>query len=247
MKEQIYTIPINEAYETDCECPLCILEKKCEEEAVDYTLGSAMMEPDFRIESNKKGYCRRHFEMLAEKQNKLGLALVMETLVKENIDEIEKFAVRIDALKRDKSGLFKKSGAKETVTELCKLLEKREESCLICDKINYTMGRYVEVLLDMWKTETEFRARVEGSKGFCLVHMRRLLEKAVTYMSDKDLKEFAALMYEKQAAQINRILEEVHHFTLKFDYRNREMEWGNSQDAPIRSIEKLSGVIRKSE
>ena len=28
MKETIYTIPINEAYETDCECPLAHLEKQ---------------------------------------------------------------------------------------------------------------------------------------------------------------------------------------------------------------------------
>ena len=32
MKEQIYTIPVNEVYDTDCECPLCELEKKLEKE-----------------------------------------------------------------------------------------------------------------------------------------------------------------------------------------------------------------------
>ena len=52
MKETIYTIPINEAYETDCECPLCELESKREAEAGEYSLGPAMMEPDFRIDSN---------------------------------------------------------------------------------------------------------------------------------------------------------------------------------------------------
>ena len=30
VKEQIYTIPVNEVYDTDCECPLCELEKKLE-------------------------------------------------------------------------------------------------------------------------------------------------------------------------------------------------------------------------
>ena len=33
MKEQIYTIPVNEVYETDFECPLCELEKRLEREA----------------------------------------------------------------------------------------------------------------------------------------------------------------------------------------------------------------------
>ena len=53
MKEQIYTIPVNEVYDTDCECPLCELEKKLEKETLDYTLGAAMMEPEFRMESKR--------------------------------------------------------------------------------------------------------------------------------------------------------------------------------------------------
>lgn len=56
MKEQIYTIPVNEVYDTDCECPLCELEKKLEKETLDYALGAAMMEPEFRMESNEKGF-----------------------------------------------------------------------------------------------------------------------------------------------------------------------------------------------
>ena len=53
MKEQIYTIPVNEVYDTDCECPLCELEKKLEKETLDYALGAAMMEPEFRMERIK--------------------------------------------------------------------------------------------------------------------------------------------------------------------------------------------------
>ncbi len=247
MKEQIYTIPINEAYEADCECPLCLLKKRCEEEAVDYTLGAAMMEPDFRIESNEKGYCTRHFEMLLEKPNKLSLALVMETLVAENIKELDKFSKKAAALKKEKSGIFKKNGAKEMTDELLALLTKREESCLICDKINYTMNRYVEVFLDMWKTEPDFRKKVTESKGFCLLHMRQLSEKATKQLSGRELKEFMAFLYEKQMSELKRISEDVHRFTLKFDYRNQNMEWGNAQDAPRRSIEKLTGITRRSE
>ena len=64
MKEQIYTIPVNEVYDTDCECPLCELEKKLEKETLDYALGAAMMEPEFRMESNEKGFCNHHYSML---------------------------------------------------------------------------------------------------------------------------------------------------------------------------------------
>ena len=46
MKEKIYTIPVTEAFQQDCECPLCLMEEKLEEEALEYTLGASMMEPD---------------------------------------------------------------------------------------------------------------------------------------------------------------------------------------------------------
>ena len=82
MKETIYTIPLNEAYEEESECPLCFLEKKLEDEALEYALGAAMMEPDYRVESNEVGYCNRHFERLLAMPNKLSLALVLETHLK---------------------------------------------------------------------------------------------------------------------------------------------------------------------
>ena len=56
MKERIYTIPVSEAFREDCECPMCILEKRLEDDALKYTLGPSMMEPDSRIETNKKDF-----------------------------------------------------------------------------------------------------------------------------------------------------------------------------------------------
>ena len=101
MREKIYTIPLNEAYETDCECPLCLLEKKIESEAVEYTLGAAMMEPDFRIESNEKGFCNKHYSMLFSKPNKLSLALVLET----HLLELSK---SLDSLSNEFENFFKR-------------------------------------------------------------------------------------------------------------------------------------------
>ena len=85
MKEKIYTIPITEVFESPCFCPFCALEKRLNDEEVTYALGPAMMEPDHRVESNEKGYCRRHFEELFKRPNKLSLALVMDTYMQETI------------------------------------------------------------------------------------------------------------------------------------------------------------------
>lgn len=243
MKEQIYTIPINEAYETDCECPLCLLEKKSEQDAVEYALGAAMMEPDFRVESNDKGYCRRHFEMMFQKPNKLSLALVMETLVAENIKKLSAFEKKMSV--KVKGGLFKKGPA--AAEELISQLDEMEKSCIVCDKINYTMERYITVLVEMWKTEPEFRARFENSKGVCLPHMKQLLETASKKLGSKDTAEFSSILYTKQMQELKRISDDVHRFTLKFDYRNKDMEWNGAEDAPKRSIEKTAGIMNLPE
>ena len=67
--EQIYTIPVNEAFEAgaadhSCGCPICSLYRKLEEDELDLILGASMMEPDIRIVTNQLGFCREHFKKL---------------------------------------------------------------------------------------------------------------------------------------------------------------------------------------
>ena len=243
MKETIYTIPLNEAYDEPCECPLCVIESRLEKEAIEYALGAAMMEPDYRVESNDKGYCRKHFEMMFQKPNKLSLALVMETLVAENIKKLSAFEKKMSA--KGKGGLFKKGPS--AAEELIKQLDEMEKSCIVCDKINYTMERYITVLVEMWKTEPEFRSRFENSKGVCLPHMKQLLKAAEKKLGSKDAAEFASILYTKQMQELSRISDDVHRFTLKFDYRNKDMEWNGAEDAPKRSIEKTAGAMNLPE
>ena len=67
--EQIYTIPVNEAFDLAKEkalgegaektpiCPLCHLRETLNEGELERILGAAMMEPDVRIETNREGFC----------------------------------------------------------------------------------------------------------------------------------------------------------------------------------------------
>ena len=61
MKETIYTIPINDAYDVKCGCPICTIEKKLETESLEYIMGAAMMEPDVRLETNRLGLRQKRF------------------------------------------------------------------------------------------------------------------------------------------------------------------------------------------
>ena len=77
--EQIYTIPINEAFDAltaegaPCECPVCRLEGRLEENELDLILGASMMEPDIRIKTNAEGFCRDHYKKMLGMKNRLGL------------------------------------------------------------------------------------------------------------------------------------------------------------------------------
>ena len=65
MAEQIYTIPVNEAFDLvseqpDLGCPFCRLYKKLQSDEIDIILGASMMEPDIRIKTNEQGFCLSH-------------------------------------------------------------------------------------------------------------------------------------------------------------------------------------------
>ena len=80
--EQIYTIPVNEAFEASaadasCGCPLCTLYRKLEENELELILGASMMEPDVRIQTNREGFCRLHYDMMFVRKNRLGMALTL--------------------------------------------------------------------------------------------------------------------------------------------------------------------------
>jgi len=241
MKEKIYTIPVNEAYEIDCECPLCELEKQLEEEAVEYGLGAAMMEPDYRVESNAKGYCRVHFSRMLEKNNKLSLALVLDTHLEEIRKNLSKLGKEADAIGNEKGGLFKKSNAAPVAQKIADNLNAIQCECMVCGKVKYTMERYCDVLLYMWANEPEFKAKFDKSKGVCLKHMEMLLRMVPVSLKSSQQGAFVSALYKQQMENLSRIQEDIHKFTLKFDYRNKDMEWGTAKDAPSRTIDKISG------
>ncbi len=240
MKEKIYTIPVNEAFDTDTECPLCYLRKKLEAEAVDYSLGGAMMEPDYRIISNSKGYCNTHYAMMLPKKEKLSLALVLDTHIEELRGVLDELESELNF--SDKKGIFakKREAKSDALEKLCTV----SSSCVICEKLNQTMQRYISVVFYLWEKEPDFRDKLKNSRGFCLGHFTELVSLSKKYLSAKKADEFSKTIFALEKAEFKRMQDEVHKFTLKFDYRNIGEKWGSEVDAPKRAVEKLSGHLR---
>ena len=83
MRQDICTIPISEIFEVNDGCPICRMREIIEKRIVEYIMGAAMMEPDVRIETNKLGFCERHFDMMLNTRGRLQLALILESHIAE--------------------------------------------------------------------------------------------------------------------------------------------------------------------
>lgn len=253
MKERIYTIPVSEAFEMDSECPMCILEKRIEDDAIKYTLGPSMMEPDTRIETNKKGFCRHHFTKLYNTQeNRLPLGLIIDTHLMEQNGILHKmYEKALPGLKKEAGlsaveqlvkGIKKnKDQSHAFVQSMIDKLSELEKSCTICEKINFNMDKFTDVILYLFFKEPEFKERFVSKKGFCLPHLKMLLEGSLKYLNPKQRIEFVMTLMSMELIHLDRIKEEVNWFTRKFDYKNQDAPWGNSRDAVPRSIEKICG------
>ena len=236
MKEQLYTIPVNEAFALDCECPVCAMRHKLKEDALDFTLGPSYMEDDIRMVTDKVGFCKEHVQELYQKQNRLGLALMLKTHADKTIRDVSKL---VKNYKPAKPGLFKK----DTETNpLLSYLEGVEHSCFVCDKINRVFHRYIVTIFYLYEKEPEFRAMVKEGKGFCSEHYALLLREAPKQLSGARAEEFVAVLHESYLKGMERVRDDLSWFIDKFDYRYVNEPWKNSKDSLQRMMMKQNSL-----
>lgn len=242
MKEKIYTIPVNEAFDEADGCPLCTMLKKLEEARVKYMLGPAMMEPDIRIITNRDGFCKRHYEMLFAEENKLSLALILQTHLEEINQKINAQAQRITEAKPQKKSLFKKasSDAYGNAVLLSRAVTNIAESCVICDHINTTFERYIDTMFFMWKSEPAFKEKFSKTNHFCLEHFSLLSKTACRYLDEANALAFLKTLCDIEQTHLESLKSDIDRFILKFDYRYKDLPWENAKDAPKRTLQTLS-------
>ncbi len=241
MKEKIYTIPINDAFDKNSECAVCEFEKQQEMLRIEYTLGASMMEPDSRLFTNSRGFCERHTAMLLKKENKLSLALVLKTHMDELIEEFEKADLRLN--EAPKQALFSKNKVDAT-DALRDVISKRHCSCAVCEKMDSIMNSFVDNLLYLYFAEDEFKQKFTSSKGFCLKHYDLLVKGAKKSLNGKKLKDFCITLSKLEIQNFKRIRDDVDWFTKKFDYRYEKEDWKNSRDSVARASQKISGCYK---
>jgi len=241
MKERIYTIPINEAFDKNCECAICSFEKQQQQKIIEYTLGASMMEPDFRIITNELGFCEFHTSMLIKQENKLSYALVLKTHMNDLIEQFENMAMQLE--NQPQKSFFSKQT--DIGDEILKSVNKRNKSCAVCKKLSSVMESFVDNIIYIYERENEFKTKFENSKGFCIRHFEQLLNSAKKHLNDKKYKEFSKMLFNLQITNLKRVRDDVDWFTKKFDYRYKNEDWKNSRDSVPRASTKISGYYEE--
>lgn len=241
MKEQLYTIPLNEAVDAQDECAFCFVERAIEQDLLDFCLGSgsSYMEADIREMTDKAGFCRTHFKKMFDYGNTLGNAWILKTHYQRMISEMQgRFrsftpskTSLMDKLKKNTDG---KNPIGVWVTE-------KEASCYICSQFNDTYKRYLDTFFYMYQRDEAFREKIKNGKGFCLPHFGDLCSAADEKLQNREKQEFYELMLPLMERNMKRLSEDVAWMVEKFDYKNKDADWKNSRDAIQRGMQKLKG------
>lgn len=224
MKETIYTIPVSEAFGEKKGCPMCSLYDMLESREIEAITGAAMMEPDVRIETNRLGFCRDHLHQMFGAKNRLSLALVLETHLKETLG-------LLDPDKLPKRGALEAAGER---------LMKVDSTCYVCGRIEGHLGKITQVILHLWRTEPDFRRLFLEQPGFCLPHFGRLLQAAGKELPKKERPAFLEDALTVQRRYMGELIGDVEWFCKKFDYRYEKEDWKNSKDAVERAVGMLT-------
>lgn len=228
MTEKNYTIPINEEFDKYDGCPVCRLHAKLERQSLEYIMGAAMMEPDVRIRTNETGFCSRHFHDMLAMNNRLSLALMLQTHLKE-----------IAGL----ADVTSKTGKKEIKTAVEKLT-KMADSCFLCDRIADTLDKYCSNIVFLWKTEPVFREKLQKQPWFCFHHTAALLRSGSDILNTKLLGEFAADLFRVTGNGLAASSDLVDRFCKSFDYRFAGGDLGDAKYASERAIDYLIGSYK---
>ena len=246
MKEQLYTIPLMDAFRADDECPFCYIERNLEQHALDFVIGpeATYMQDDVRAETDKIGFCKEHLHKMFTYGNPLASALILDTHLKALSAEMKKemkhysSATKVGLMER-----FRKdaSGTADS-NSLSKWIHEGEKSCYVCNHIKNNYDRYIATFFVLFKRgEAEFMELVKKGKGFCLSHLADLLDAAPQYLNEKEQKQLRDIIFPQMEDSMERLIEELDWFEKKFDYRYKDADWKTSRDVVQRAMQKIGG------
>ncbi|MCF0238823.1 MAG: hypothetical protein HUK24_09495 [Sphaerochaetaceae bacterium] len=234
IKYQLETIPVWDGIQSGSECFICDLMEKALKDSLDFYLGSSVMNPETRVKVNEKGFCPHHTELLVNSGKAHSMAVMWESHFEETRKNLDK------ALK----ALENPRNIKKDIKTLDEVISKKEEGCLICDRMTMRLDRYCLTVPYLWNTDNLFKKAFEDSKGFCLPHMNRILQQSLKILDSKAQKEFAISMAGLQRRNLERVAHDLWYMTEHFKSENHDKPWNGCEDGQKRAVFKEIGKGR---
>lgn len=246
MKETLYTIPLTDAFNAHDECPFCNIERKLEQDALDFILGSssAYMQSDIREQTNKLGFCRQHYKDMFQYGNSLGNAIMLKSYFEDLNKNLQKKLSGSSPAKTSIISKLKKSKSSddsESNTSISNWITNRTKDCFVCKKQEDTFKRYIDNFFYLIESDNEFYDIMKHSNGFCLPHFALIMDRASKKLSGRKQEDFYNDITNIMSENMNRVQEDLNWFVDKFDYRNHNADWKNSRDAVQRAMQKITG------
>lgn len=236
MKEKIYSIPVNDAFNEICECPVCAMRKVLEDNAVQYTMGPSYMEEDTRAMTDALGFCQKHVKDVYHMENRLGMSLVLKTHFDKVIHDVKKMSV----VPVKPKSLFKKETEKSPIVDY---VEKLNSTCFVCKRIDDVFDRYIDTIFYLWKSDDTFRKKFDSCKGFCTTHYAGLIKESTNKLKGDDLTTFVDTLNSLYIVNMERVRDDLEWFINKNDYKYANEPWNNAKDAIPRALTKSNSIL----
>lgn len=249
MKEKLYTIELNDALNAEDECLFCWLERKLEQENLEFVLGSSYMESDIREQTSAKGFCRYHTKMMFDYGNTLGNAWILKSRMEYLRKEFKKQMEQYGPAKSSGGmlGWLKKPAAKSgtdtgstAASQAEHWLRSEEQHCYICDRMKVIYERMLDTFVYMLRNDPAFCEKLLNSKGFCLHHFADVLRVCEEKLKPQEKETWITKLGELVNRNLDRIQGDVDWLIEKFDYRNQDADWKQSKDAVQRTMQKIN-------
>ncbi len=230
MKETICTIPINDIFEVKEGCPFCRMYDMLENQYANFITGSAMMDPETRVATNEKGFCKKHFQKITQVGKRLPNALILQTHMQKILDDY-----------------FPKNTHSKPDKKKLQALQDMQNTCYICDRIQHDVEHFLRTVFKEWETNPEFRKLYQEQEFICLDHYRMVSTISLKGVPSKYQADFHQDTADLAKKQLEMLISDTTHFCKMFDYQSRGQDWGNSRDAIERDLRFLAGIPMPEE
>jgi hypothetical protein len=217
-------------------CAFCGLVARSANRYLDVVLWEMVLDPELRSELNEaRGYCSEHGWLLVRTGSALGVAILMQHVIKTLTTVVESNPVEgtsISILEDVRRGLANDYTSKSTAPLVAEL--EPQTKCPVCTHVEDHERELADTLLEHLDETGALADDYRASDGLCLQHFRLSLTRAQSPAQARTL--IAA-----QQSVWQRLHDELNEFIRKKDHRFKDEPFGSEKDSWRRALEAISG------